>query len=179
MIITINGTPGSGKSTIGKFLAKKFSLKFYSVGEIRRRIAEAFDLNIYEFNKIGEKHSFTDIFVDEMVKTLVRDKAIIDGRLAWHFFPSSIKILLLCDYTIAAKRVFLEKRKTEMRFKNVKEAKNSIIKRIKGDEKRYLKYYKIKNIYDLKHYDLIIDTTHLGKSEMCNLAFYSVKKLLN
>ena len=38
MIITISGLPGSGKSTIGKMLAKKLGYKFYSMGDLRGKI---------------------------------------------------------------------------------------------------------------------------------------------
>ena len=40
MQITIGGMPGSGKSTIGKMLAKSLGYKYYSIGEIRRELAQ-------------------------------------------------------------------------------------------------------------------------------------------
>ncbi|MEM4648118.1 MAG: cytidylate kinase family protein [Candidatus Pacearchaeota archaeon] len=179
MIITINGTPGSGKTTIAKAIAKKYKLKFYSIGEIRRNIARFFGLTIDEFNKIGEKYVFTDSIVDNMIKICIKDNAVIDGRLAWYFFNKSIKILVLCDKKIAAKRIFKEvkknKRKSEKKYKNIKEIMKEIDERIKSDNKRYKKYYGIKNIFDFKNYDIIIDTSHLEKKEMIDIMLKILK----
>lgn len=178
MIVTINGTPGSGKTTIGKAIAKKYNLKFFSIGQIRRKIAKIFELSIDEFNKIGEKHKFTDIFIDEMIKSYIKDNAVIDGRLAWYFFNKSIKILVLCDKKIAAKRILKDikknRRKGERKYKNLKEVLKEIEERIKSDEKRYKKYYGISNIYDFKNYDIIIDSSKLKKQEMINVIIEAI-----
>ncbi len=49
MIIAIDGTSGSGKSTIAKFLAKKLNYGFFSAGELYRAITvKALNLNIKE-----------------------------------------------------------------------------------------------------------------------------------
>ena len=69
MKITISGTPGSGKSTIGKLVSKKLKLKYYDVGNMRRKMAKDMGLTIQEFNKLGEKKSFTDKEVDNKIKS--------------------------------------------------------------------------------------------------------------
>ncbi len=181
MIITINGTPGSGKTTLAKALAKKYRLKFYSVGQIRRKIAKIFGLNIERFNKIGRETPFTDLFVDEMIRKIVKDNAVIDGRLSWKFFPESIKILLICDIDVAAKRLLKDKRKEE-KYKNLYEVRKKILKRIKDDEYRYKKYYGIKNIFDIKKYDIVLETSKVSKKEMIKICFeiienYFLKKI--
>ena len=49
MIIAIDGTSGSGKSTIAKFLAKKMNFGFFSAGELYRAITvKALNLKIKE-----------------------------------------------------------------------------------------------------------------------------------
>jgi cytidylate kinase len=40
MIITIAGTVGSGKSTVGRIIAKRLGLKHYSIGDLMREMAE-------------------------------------------------------------------------------------------------------------------------------------------
>lgn len=175
MIITINGFPGSGKTTLAKALAKKYKLKFYSIGKIRRKIAEIFNLSIEEFNEIGKKFPFTDIFVDELINRIVKDDAVIDGRLAWKFFPKSIKILLICDLDVAAKRLLKNKRKGE-KYKNLKEARKKILERIENDKYRYKKYYGIKNIFDIKNYDIILDTSKINKKEMIDVCVEIIEK---
>ena len=181
MKITVNGTPGSGKSTLAKALAKKLNLKYFSSGEIRRKIAKIFGLNIDDFNKIGEKHAFTDKFIDEMMKKMLKDDFVLDARLGWWLFPDSIKIFVVSSLDIAAERIFKAskkgERKTERKYKKVEEVKEEIKQRMKSDEKRYKKYYKIKNIYALEHYDIIMDTTNMGKKQMIDECIKLIKEM--
>ncbi|MCM8804930.1 MAG: cytidylate kinase family protein [Candidatus Omnitrophica bacterium] len=177
MQITITGTPGSGKTTLGKALAKKFKLKFYSTGEIRRGIAKLFELNIDELNKLGEKHPFTDKCIDEIIKKMLKDNFVLDGRLGWWLFPKSVKILTLCNLDIAAERIFKAKRSSEKKYKNIDEVKREIMQRMASDEKRYKKYYKLKNIYDIKNYDIIIDTSYLSAKDMIKICSECIRKL--
>ena len=72
MRLTINGIPGSGKSTAAKLLAKKLKLKYYGMGQMRREIAKERGLSIAELNKIGEKDAWTDNAVDDFQKKLVK-----------------------------------------------------------------------------------------------------------
>ena len=90
MIITINGTPGSGKSTVAKFLAKKLKLRHYSMCDLRRKMALEKGMTIDELNKIGEKEAWTDKDADNCQKKLGKkeDNFIIDGRLSWFFIPN-------------------------------------------------------------------------------------------
>jgi cytidylate kinase len=177
MIITINGTPGSGKTTLARALAKKYKLKFYSIGLIRRKIAKIFGLSIEEFNEIGKKYSFTDKLVDELIAKSIKDNAVIDGRMAWKFFPNSIKILLLCNSKVAAERLMKDKREGE-NYKSIKEARKKILERIKNDEERYRKYYGIKNIFDVKNYDIVLDTSKINKREMVRVCTRVIDRVL-
>ena len=70
MIITITGEPGSGKSTIGKRLAKELGYGHYYIGQIRRDAAKKKGMTLAEYNKYGEAHPETDIEVDDYQKNL-------------------------------------------------------------------------------------------------------------
>ena len=165
MRITINGIPGSGKSTVAKYLAKKLKLKYYSTGQIRRKIARDKGISLAELNKIGEKEAWTDKPVDDFQKKLAKkDNFIADGRLSWHFIPNSIKILLMVKPEIGAKRIFKEKRKEE-KYGNAKEEERALKERLKSDIKRYKKYYGIKSLYGIKNYDIILDTSKMSIKE--------------
>ncbi len=48
MIITLMGTPGAGKSTLGRLLAQKLGYKQYSMGDLQRRIAQEHGWTINE-----------------------------------------------------------------------------------------------------------------------------------
>ena len=176
MIITINGLPGAGKSTLARYLAKKFKLKYYSIGQIRREIALKKGLTIDELNKLGEKDPSTDKPIDNFQKNLANeDNIIVDGRLSWHFIPKSIKIFLKVDMRKGAERIMKAKRKSERPYKSLNDAIKEIKQRIKSDKKRNKKYYNINNIYNIKNYDIIIDTTNLSIRGMCNTAEKVVK----
>jgi cytidylate kinase len=177
MIITISGNPGSGKSTLAKYLAKIFKLEFYSIGDIRRGIALKQGKNINELNKFGEKNFITDKVVDDYLKTLVKKRNIIvDGRMAFHFIPDSIKIFVKVDLREGAKRIFKKYRESE-HYKTIEEAHKTLEKRLASDDKRYRKYYGI-NIFDLTHYDIIFDSTNMSLNEAKKTIKKSVEKYI-
>lgn len=88
------------------------------------------------------------------------DDFIIDGRLAFHFIPDSLKIFLRVDAHEAARRIFHDEshgRTVESHASIDETAKNIEIRRSSEDE-RYMKYYGI-HIYDMSFYDIVVDTT--------------------
>ena len=54
MIITIAGAPCSGKSTVGKLLAKKLGFSYFYVGLRLRQMAEAAGVPVHEFYKLEQ-----------------------------------------------------------------------------------------------------------------------------
>ncbi len=72
MIITISGTPGSGKSTVAKLLVKEMSLeRLYAGGEFRKLASEKGMTNegLVEYAKT---HPKVDIELDERISTQAR-----------------------------------------------------------------------------------------------------------
>jgi cytidylate kinase len=166
MRLTINGKIGAGKGTVANYLVKKLGLKYYGIGQMRRELAKERGMTIAEFNKLGEKESWTDTLVDDYQKKLVkRNNFIADGRLCWYFIPNSVKVFLTVEPKIGAKRLIEACRKEE-RFNNIDEAIKGIVDRGKSDIKRYKKIYGIKDVYDIKNYDIVIDTSYLTIKEM-------------
>jgi cytidylate kinase len=176
MIITISGRAGSGKSTVGEALAKKLNLKYYCIGDMRRKMAEDMGISLAEFNKLGEKEAFTDTKVDEFQERLGKkeDNFVMVGRTSYYFIPHSIKIFLSVTLEAGARRIFAEKREKE-KFKSVSEAVESIRAREESDSKRYKKYYGI-NISEQKNFDLIIDTTKIPADAVVDRIIAFVRK---
>ena len=54
MIITISGIPGSGKTTVGRMLAEKLGYKFYSIGDLRGKMAMERGMTIDQLNELGK-----------------------------------------------------------------------------------------------------------------------------
>jgi len=137
-IITINGTAGSGKSTVAKLLAKKLDYKHYSMGDFQREIAEEKGISLLELGKLEEKDKSIDEEVDQMQIDLGRkeDNFVIDSRLGFHFIPNSIKIFLDADFEERAKRILADTIRKEHNV-NLKTTKQNIKTREASEKKRY------------------------------------------
>ena len=176
MIITISGTPGSGKSTVAKIIAKKLKLEHYSTGDFMRQLAEENKMNILEFSKLAEKDRSIDEELDQRQINLGREKDdfVIDGRLSWHFIPNSIKIFIDADFNSRAERIFHDHIRKELNV-TLENTKTKLKEREKSEIKRYKKYYNI-NAYDKKNYDFVVDSTKLEPDEVAQKVIEFVKK---
>lgn len=174
MIITISGTPGSGKSTIAKFIAKKLGLKIYTVGEMARKIAIKKGISVEELSKLALRDSAIDEEIDSIHKK-IHGNFVLDSRIGFHLFPKAVKIFAYCNPNVAAERIHKAKRPTERL--SLKETLREVMKREKNDRKRYKKYYGI-NIEELNNYDIVIDTSQMNKGEMNSTVLNAIKKFL-
>jgi cytidylate kinase len=175
MIITIGGKPGSGKTTAAKKAAEKLGYKHISIGDLRGRLAQKHGMTIDEFNKLGMKEEWTDKDTDkELEKLKEEDNIVIDTWVGYHFIPDSIKIFLEVDYKEGAKRIFKNQRPDEPKKKTAEEVEKMIRKRVEDSRARYLKWYDT-DILDKSNYDLVIDTTKLGKQEVVDRILNFVK----
>jgi len=174
MKITISGTPGSGKTIVGKILSKKLNLKFYDIGNLRKKEAKEKNLTLNQYNKLGEKSSKTDKKFDSKIKQIgEKNNFLIVGRLAPYFIQDSIKIFLKASVQEGSKRILKDKKRLD-KNKTLKQTKKEIIARLKSDKKRYKKYYNI-DIDKLK-YDLKITTTNLTINQVINKILKLIRK---
>lgn len=167
MIITISGTPGSGKSTVGKMLAKKLGYKYYSIGAMRRAMAVERGLTLQQLNVLGEKQPFTDREVDLWQKKLgqTKDNLIVEGRTSFYFIPHSVKLFLKANMLVAAKRTFhdfahVRRFEATKHYTTPQQLVHGFRHRMASDTRRYRKYYHL-DIFLPKHYDLVLDSTKL------------------
>lgn len=161
MKIVIGGKPGTGKSTIGKLLAKKLNYKHYSNGDLCRKIAEEKGISIMELTKLAEVDRSIDEMLDKRQKELgdKEDNFVIDSRIGFHFIKNSKSILLEANIEVRAKRILNDRIRKEKNA-NLEETKKNILEREKSELKRYKKYYNL-DPYNPENYDFMIDTTSL------------------
>jgi len=170
MIITITGGPGSGKTTAAKNLSKALGIPWYSMGDLRGKMAQERGMTIDQLNALGETEAFTDKDVDAYQKKLGEsgEDCIVEGRLSWHFIPQSLKILLTINPAEGGRRIFQSRsehhRPDEPIYSSPKEAERLAQQRIASDARRYKKYYQI-DFLNQKNYDIVIDTTSLKPEE--------------
>ena len=123
--ITISGTPGSGKSTVGRILSKKIGMEYVYSGEIFRKIAKKYNMSLEEFGKYCERHKEIDKELDDyQLEILRKGNVIVEGRVAgWIAHKNNLsvlKVMLDADMETRVRRIVnresgdAEKRKREM-----------------------------------------------------------------
>tara|TARA_Y100000310_G_scaffold343848_1_gene453474 strand:+ start:896 stop:1468 length:573 start_codon:yes stop_codon:yes gene_type:complete len=180
MIITISGTPGSGKSTVAKILVNKLNAERIYVGGIRRELAKEKGMTLEELNVYAKTHPETDVDVDEKAAKDARELekkgklVIAEGYTMFHFIPESVKILITCTPEEGARRIW-----NDLQNKDTKEERNegnifsleqmqrSLLDRLAKDSARYKKYYGINHLEE-SQYDFIIDSTNIPAIEVAD-----------
>lgn len=188
MIITISGTPGSGKSTVAKILVEKLHAERIYVGGIRRDLAKEKGMTLEELNQYALSHPETDVDVDKKAaaeaQKLEKTKKIVvvEGRTQFHFLPESIKIFITVDVEEAARRIWkdlqhadLQQQRNEGKIGSLAEMKESIEKRFENDQMRYKKYYNL-DITNQRQYDLVIDTTKITAEQAAQKIMEFIRK---
>lgn len=176
MIISLGGTPGSGKSTVGKILAEKLGYEFMSMGQIRRKYAMDKGMTLQELNELSIKDPDSDNLVDEYQKELGKnDDFIIDSRLSWFFIPKAFKIWITVSDEEGARRIFSHNREEE-KFDTEEQIISRNKERIEEDSLRFQNLYNINDYTAEVHYDFIIDTTNISAEEAANIILEEIKK---
>jgi CMP/dCMP kinase len=186
MKITIGGTPGSGKSTIAKILARDLNLKRYYMGQIQRDIAKERGLNLQD--SVNSLKNLKDFEVDKITDDYQikfakeNNDFIIEGRTSFHFIPESIKIFIKASLDVGTQRIFKSLKKdsearNEGNFDFIEDLRKEVESRKEKDRQRYLNYIG-KDIYDESNYDIVIDTSNLTISQVVEKIKKELKKFI-
>ncbi len=167
MIITISGTPGSGKSTIGKRLAAYLNYRRYDMGALMREDAHDRGMSLSEYHRVTAVNPRGDNLIDAFQRRIGRTKkrAVVEGRLSFHFIPKSLKIFLSVSTAVGARRIWKQLQHSTARnegpqLRTLAQVAHSLARRMNGDRQRYLRYYGV-NPFLKRHYDLWLDTSKL------------------
>jgi cytidylate kinase len=179
-IITIGGSPGSGKSSTANLVAKKLKFKHFSAGDAMRKIALKKNISLNKLSEQNEKNDSTDEIIDQLVKKAgEKNKIIIDSRLAFHWIPNSFKIYLDLPPSIAKNRIANNLKENTLRKKSenehsVEEIYKNIVLRRKSEKIRYLKYYGVDHTKK-NNYDLVIDTNKNNLEQVAEIILSEYK----
>lgn len=176
MIITISGLHGTGKSTVGKLVAKELNLKYYSTGQAFRDLAKEMDMNLQEFSHYVEEHPNIDKKLDEkIIKIAEKDNILIDSQLSGHILRNvaNFKIHLTCSLETRVRRI------ADRDQSSYEQKMKETLIRESSELERFRKLYAI-NLSDHEEiklvHDLVIDTERLSIDEIVELI---VSKLSN
>lgn len=160
--ITLSGQVASGKSTIGKMLAKRLNYAFRSIENTTRELAESQGMNIVEFQQACLKDPAMDQKIDREFSSACNhsDKVVIDYRLGFHFIKNAFHVFLKVSDETA-----LERLKKADRYN---ETHDTIQVRNNTFRQQFERAYKV-DYTDIIHYDLVVDVDQ----------FYTVDEIVN
>ena len=163
-IITVAGSPGSGKSSTAKAVAAALGFRHFSSGDLFRQLAAERGESIEAMNISAEVQRDIDLKVDNLLQEMYRteEKLVIDSRMAWRWMPLSLKVFLVLDPDTAAERIYHSVQKEERQSEDVasiEEARASIDRRFASEQKRYRALYGV-NPTDPLNFDLVVNTKH-------------------
>lgn len=175
VVVTVSGTPGSGKTTACRRLAEKLGMETISTGHFFREEAMKRGMSLADFGLYCETHPEVDRAIDDrQVERLRKGNVILEGRLAgWMAHRegiSSVKVWVDADEEERARRIVkreggdVERRLHEMRDREASE-------RI-----RYLSYYGI-DLRDKGIYDVVVHTTTITPEEVTRRIVEAIEKV--
>ncbi len=166
MLIIVSGMPGSGKSTVARFISKYLNLRYVSAGGLFRDLAVKMGYDskgdkFIKWNKFVKNHPEIDRKIDAMIRKEARKgDVVIDSWLAGHLIKKAdLKIFLKVDLNTAIKRIALRENLSR------REVKSETENRLKISRERWKRLYGI-DIDDLRPFDFVFDTTRFSQDQM-------------
>lgn len=178
-VVLVCGMPGSGKSTVAEFIAKKFGLKCVHTSGILRELMQK---GIKKINPFGMKmnlgwweskagieylkkrqkdHSFDRKLDSELIRIADKGGVAMDSwTMPWIYKGKAIRIWLNVSAKARAKRVSLRD--------NVpyKKTLSRILLRDRENKRLYKKLYGYEMGKDFSPFDLVLDTSLLNQRQV-------------
>ena len=158
MRITISGPPGSGTTSLARYLAGKHGLDFISAGEVFRQLAREHDMDLAAFGRFAENDPAVDRMIDARQKEIGEgsEDIIVEGRLSGRMIENAdLRIWLSAPLPCRAKRIAgrdgMDEEGAWVYTEN----------RQRSEVTRYRNYYGI-DIGDLSPYDIVLSSETFG-----------------
>jgi cytidylate kinase len=159
MRITVSGLPGSGTTSLSRYLAERHGFEMISAGEVFRQLAREHTMELAAFGRLAEEDPAYDRMIDARQKEIAseRDNIIVEGRLSgWMVEDADLKIWLYAPIGCRIKRIAVRDQTSDETT-----AERLTLEREQCEAGRYRSYYSI-NIEDLSIYHLILNSEHWG-----------------
>jgi cytidylate kinase len=155
MIVTISGPPGSGKTTVGRLVAKALGCGFRSTGEAFRAIAAERNISLAELGRQAENDHTIDLELDRRVVSSLTDPLVLEGRLSGYmcvrYKVKAFKVWVSAPVEVRASRI------AEREGKDPRKVVREMLVREESERKRYREIYKI-DFNDVSIYDMVVDS---------------------
>ncbi len=163
----LNGDLGSGKTTVSVMLADRLGVRRISIGDIYRRMAAEHGMTALQFNLHSELDDKIDNHIDQLQHDVAAsgERLVVDSRLAWHFFTGALKVHLITDPVVAARRVLGRTGDPVENYRSVEEARDHLAGRSESERQRFLSRYGVDKTR-LSNYDVVCDTTSAAPEQV-------------
>jgi len=157
MRITVSGLPGSGTTSLSRYLAERHGFTMISAGEVFRQLAMEHNMELAAFGRLAEEDPAFDRMIDARQKEIAagRDNIIVEGRLSgWMIENADLKLWLYAPISCRIKRIA-----SRDQVSDEKTAEQLTLERERCEAGRYRSYYSI-DIGDLSIYHMILNSAH-------------------
>lgn len=169
--VTISGKICSGKSSLFKNLVQELNWPSYSASQFFRQWSQEHQVHLFDAE--ARSDSLTcEVDKGMREKILEGKNLILEGWLAGFMalgLPRVLKVLLICHNKVRIER-FAKREKITLA-----KASEEIKKREEALLNKWRRVYGREDFFEPKFYDLVIDTTRLGKIEVLRLVLEKVK----
>ncbi len=174
MRITVSGLPGSGTTSLSRYLAQRHNFTMISAGEVFRECAQKHNMELAEFGRLAEQDPTFDKMIDIRQKEIAeeKDNIIVEGRLSgWMVEKADLKIWLFAPINCRIDRIVYRDQ-----ISDDETAKKITLERERCEAGRYSAYYNI-DINDLSIYHIILNSEHWGVEDLGTIVDTAIGQL--
>jgi len=174
MRITVSGLPGSGTTSLSRYLAQRHGFEMISAGEVFRQLAKEHNMELAEFGRLAEEDSSYDKMIDARQKEIAesRDNIIVEGRLSGRMVSvADLRIWLFAPIGCRIQRIVFRDQVVDETT-----AMQLTLEREQCEAVRYRSYYGI-DINDLSVYDMVLNSGHWGVEGLGSIVDTAIAQL--